>query len=122
MDKKYDCISREEALLGLYNLFYYAPPHITQKFQTQCVSKIKNLPSIEKVYVVTENGWMDSFTHGELIYLVGVFTDKDMAKKVAEEHNAKITEIELNKVFPLKGNKDKMCNENDYLLGGYVEE
>lgn len=76
----------------------------------------------EKVYVVTENGWMDSFTYGELIYLVGVFTDKDTAKKVAEEHNAQITEIEPNKVFPLKGNKDKLCSENEYLLGGYVEE
>lgn len=76
----------------------------------------------EKVYVVTENGWMDSFTHGELIYLVGVFTDKDTAKKAAEERDAEITEIELNKVFPLKGNKDKLCNENQYLLGGYVEE
>ncbi len=59
----------------------------------------------EKAYIVTRRRWVDTFTRSELDYLIGVFTDEDTAKKVAEKHKAKITEIELNKAFPLKGNE-----------------
>lgn len=84
----------------------------------------------EKVYVVTKNGLKNDVEIGEFIYLLGVFTDEDTAKKVAEEHNAKITEIELNKVFPLKkqsalirGHYEEYDDEeNDYYLGGYAED
>ncbi len=76
----------------------------------------------EKVYVVTKNGIIpDNFTYGEEIYLLGVFTDENTAKKVAEEHNAKITEIEPNKAFPLKIEYEgDDCEVNDYYLGGYA--
>lgn len=121
MDKKYDCISREQAYSEMNNIYFYGSPSF-RTVKTEFMSKLRTVSPIEKFYVVTKNGWYDSFTHGELVYLVGVFTDEDTAKKVAEEHDAQITEIEPNKVFPLKGNKDTLCNENDYLLGGYVEE
>lgn len=89
----------------------------------------------EKVYIVTKNG-VKKVTRptiwGEEIFLLGIFTDKDTAKKVAEEHNAKITEIEPNKVFPLRHNDfcgyvdgcyvDDSCDCNDYHLGGYTQD
>lgn len=121
MNKKYDCISREEALSELRNLYEVKigwqpyPPSIKSElraFKHNCEDMIEDLPSItpakEKVYVVTQNGWCDSFTNGEFInakftylYLLGIFTDKNIAKNVAERYNAKVTEIEPNKMFSL---------------------
>jgi hypothetical protein len=74
----------------------------------------------EKVYVVTKDGW--NMGYGSEIYLLGVFFDEDTAKKVAKDHHAEVTEIEPNKVFPLKHDKDEPeCDYNSYHLGGYAE-
>ncbi|SDB15247.1 DUF7336 domain-containing protein [Eubacterium oxidoreducens] len=78
-----------------------------------------------KVYVLTADGW--TYGYGSDIYLLGVFFDKEMAEEKAKEHAeeqddiyVKITEIEANKIFPLKTN-DMKENTNDYYLGGYIE-
>lgn len=74
----------------------------------------------KNVYVVTKDGWNDSY--GSEIYLLGVFSNKDTAKIVAKEHHAEVTEIEPNKVFPLKHDKNEpWCDYNSYYLGGYAE-
>lgn len=121
MNKKYDCISREQAYSEMKNIYFYGSPSF-RTVKTEFMSKITTVSPIPKFYVVTKNGWYDSFTHGELVYLLGVFTDENMAKEVAKEHDAEITEIEPNKVFPLTGIEHELRSENDYLLGGYVKE
>lgn len=70
------------------------------------------------VYVVTQDGYLNSY--GSEIYLVGVFTDKKKAEKAASAERAMITEIPLNKKFPLKKSTWGGVG-NDYYLGGYFE-
>lgn len=73
-----------------------------------------------KVYVLTADGWTQGY--GSAIYLMGVFFDKETAEKKAEEQDVyvSITEIEVNKIFPLKIN-DFQERTNAYYLGGYIE-
>lgn len=73
-----------------------------------------------KVYVLTTDGWTHGY--GSAIYLIGVFFDKETAEKKAKEQNihVSVTEIEANKMFPLKTNYFQ-TKTNDYYLGGYVE-
>ena len=68
-----------------------------------------------KMYVVTDDGWNAGW--GSSIYLIGVFDNLEDAQKA----NGKITEVELNKTYPLKETDfmGKCVNEN--YLGGYVE-
>ena len=75
---------------------------------------------MQNVYVVTKDGCHSSY--GAEIFLLGVFSDKNTAEKVATENEADVTEIEPNKAFPLKrGNRSWECGYNDYHLGGYCE-
>ena len=81
------------------------------------IQKEKNM---QNVYVVTKDGWTEGY--GAEIYLLGVFSDKNVAEKVATENNADVTEIEPNKAFPLKrGDHWWESDYNDYHLGGYCE-
>lgn len=74
-----------------------------------------------KAYVLTADGWTQGY--GSEIYLMGVFFDKETAEKKAEEQDihVSITEIEVNKIFPLKTNDLFEEKTNAYYLGGYVE-
>ncbi len=79
----------------------------------------ENFPnSPAKVYVVTQDGFLDGY--GTEIYLVGVFTEKKKAEKAASAERTSITEIQLDKAFPLE---ESICGglENDFYLGGYNE-
>ena len=73
-----------------------------------------------KAYVLTADGWTHGY--GSELYLMGVFFDKETAEKKAEEQDVhvSITEIEANKVFPLKTNAF-FEETNAYYLGGYIE-
>lgn len=71
-----------------------------------------------KVYVVTQDGYLQGY--GSEIYLVGVFTEKKKAEKAASAELAYITEIQLDKAFPLVKSKWGGVG-NDYYLGGYFE-
>ena len=75
---------------------------------------------MQNVYVVTKDGCTNYY--GAEIFLLGVFFDKNTAKKVATENGAYVTEIEPNKVFPLISEKHTwQGGYNDYHLGGYCE-
>jgi len=74
--------------------------------------------STDKVYVVTQDGYLHNY--GSEIYLVGVFTDKKEAEKAAYAGIVNITEIQLDKAFPLVKSKWGGVG-NDYYLGGYIE-
>lgn len=71
-----------------------------------------------KVYVITDDGYEENY--GSEIYLMGVFSDIEKAKRRVRKYGGKITEIEVDKIYPLKevefGNK-----ANEYYLGGYYE-
>lgn len=71
-----------------------------------------------KLYVVTEDGYKRAY--GSEIYLIGVF---DKRPKI-DDPNVKITEVKLNKEYPLHPSKYFWSNnnlENDKYLGGYYE-
>lgn len=71
------------------------------------------------VYVVTGDGCLMS---GSYMYLVGVFTNREMAEAAAHDtHMGKVTEIPLGTFFPLRKDKYDYGLENDYLLGGFEE-
>ena len=82
------------------------------------MTKEETKSSTNKVYVVTQDGYMNGY--GSEIYLVGVFTDKKKAEKAASAERAMITEILLNKKFSLKKSTWGGVG-NDYYLGGYFE-
>ena len=73
----------------------------------------------KKVYVITENGYLLNW--GVEIYLKGVFFNKEEAERQVLKDGGKITEIEANKIFPLKGEPFDNEWSNNYYLGGYVE-
>ena len=83
-----------------------------------------------KLYTVTKDEWGED-NYGIKIYLKGIFSDKDKAKKLAEELkedgcDVKITEVEEGKVYfgPSSGKDEGVCSaddEHDLCLGGYVE-
>ncbi len=74
----------------------------------------------KKAYVVTANGWRSSY--GAEIYLIGVYYNKELAKKIAEKNEGSVTEIETNKEFPLeKGGGDWGNMGNQHYLGDYYE-
>lgn len=80
----------------------------------------------KKLYVVTCDGVQDGY--GSYIYLVGVFDNRkdaenarDAAAKVSNDEFASITEVDLNKEYPLVMNSDFSEATNENLLGGYME-
>lgn len=72
------------------------------------------------IYVVTANGYKQPF--GSEIYLVGVFDNREDANRCVTQTalGAIITEVELNKPYPLK--EDAWGDYgNELFLGGYCE-
>lgn len=86
------------------------------KSKVESEKQMKN----NKVYVLTADGWTQGW--GSEIYLMGVFFDKKTAEREAEKQDThvSITDIEANKIFPLKTNNFQE-KTNAYYLGGYIE-
>ena len=79
---------------------------------------------MEKVYVVTEEGWRESY--GSYTYLIGVFDTLEQAEKVCSVNNyRRLTSIVKNTEHPLEKDGDFgdfwEYYTNDYCLGGYAE-
>ena len=72
------------------------------------------------VYVVTADGYGGQY--GAEIYLLGVFNNRADADVCATQRGigADITEVELNKSYPLKP-EAWGDNKNENYLGGYCE-
>jgi hypothetical protein len=72
------------------------------------------------VFVVTADGWNGGY--GCEIYLLGVFTNREDADRCATQFapETSITEVEINKAYPLKPDEDG-DNKNELYLGGYLE-
>ncbi len=72
------------------------------------------------VFVVTNDGYNQK--NGAEIYLLGVFDNRAAALDCATQYGvgAYITEVELNKSYPLKPDAWG-DNKNELYLGGYCE-
>ena len=80
----------------------------------------------KKLYVVTCDGLQDGY--GAYIYLVGVFDNRkdaenarDAAAKISNDEFPIITEVDLNKEYPLAMNSNFSEASNENFLGGYME-
>ena len=92
------------------------------------------------LYVVVADGYVFE-SYGTEMYLLGVFTSKELAEKCVEENTKKdpyykpntkpglydlvpeIMEIEGDKTFPLVRTADphEIVYQSDYYIGGYIE-
>jgi len=99
--------------------------NVLAKGATSCLTssdtdKDSSVDAEATVSVVTADGWNSGY--GCRIYLLGVFTNHKDADRCATQFapEASITEVEINKAYPLKPDIDG-DNENELYLGGYCE-
>ncbi len=94
---------------------------LNNKDRTFIEAAIKALEKESALYVKTADGYMQGY--GSEIYLVGVYDSRDKAEQ--DGQFGSITEITLNKTYPLTKHVDDVLGyesyENENFLGGYTE-